>query len=79
MDILINVREGAFIQDSRALGFQGWYGFEKCWKVMEINNAIFQDLESFGKGRFFSMTLELWKSFGFLFQKTMEYPKMDIT
>jgi len=32
------------------------------WKVLEIDNAIFQDLESFGK--------RLWISFGFLFGET---------
>ena len=30
-------------------------GYEK---FLEIKNAIFQDLESFGKGRFFKMALE---------------------
>ena len=28
------------------------------WKVMEIDNAIFLDLESFGKERFFKMAME---------------------
>ena len=28
-------------------------GFGKLWKVMEIDNAIFQDLESFGKREIF--------------------------
>ena len=27
-------------------------GFEKFWKVMEIENAVFQELESFGKENF---------------------------
>ena len=32
-------------------------GFGRFWKVMEIYNAIFQDLESFGKGTFFTMAM----------------------
>ena len=36
-------------------------GFGKVWKATEIDNAIFQDLRSFGKGRFFKMAMEkLW-------------------
>ena len=39
--------------------FQGPYGF---WKVMEIDSAIFQELESFGKessyGNAFKMAIE---------------------
>ena len=31
------------------------YGF---WKVVEIENSIFQDLESFGKERIFKMAME---------------------
>ena len=42
---------------------------------MEIKNAIFQDLECFGK-RFLKL---LWKSFGFLFGKILKYPIMDKT
>ena len=34
----------------RAVEVQSPYGF---WKVMEIENAIFQQLESFSKGRIF--------------------------
>ena len=38
---------------------QGQYGFlESFWKVMEIENAIFQDLEIFGKERIFKMNME---------------------
>ena len=38
--------------------FQGSYGF---WKVREIDNAIFEDLESFEQGKFFIMSIEmLW-------------------
>ena len=33
------------------------------WKVMEINNAIFQDLESFGKEKFFKMVVENFLDF----------------
>ena len=32
--------------------------FGKFWKVMEIDYAIFQDLESFGKKEFFNMAME---------------------
>jgi len=28
------------------------------WKVIEIDSAIFQDLESFGKEKFFKMAME---------------------
>ena len=34
---------------------QGPYEF---WKVLEIDYAIFQDLESFGKERIFRMAME---------------------
>ena len=40
---------------------------------MEIDNAIFQDLESCGKGKFFKMAME---SFGFFFGKIQKCPKM---
>ena len=49
----------------RAFKVQGLYGF---WKDMEIENAIFQHLESFGKERMsFKMAMEklcifVWKS-----------------
>ena len=43
---------------------------------MENDNAIFQDLENFGKEAFSKWS---WKSFGFLFGKILNYPKMDIT
>ena len=33
-------------------------GFAKFWNIMEIHNAIFQDLESFGKEEFFKMAVE---------------------
>ena len=44
--------------------------FESCgkfWKVMEIENTILQDLESFGKKRSFKMAMEefwifVWKN-----------------
>ena len=32
--------------------FSDFMGFGKFWKAMEIDNAFFQDLESFGKGDF---------------------------
>ena len=47
---------------------QGPYGF---WKVMEIENVIFQDLESFGKERIFEMAMA---KFGFLFGKFLKIP-----
>ena len=34
--------------------------FENFWKVVEIDSAIFQDLESFGKGRFKLDSEEFW-------------------
>jgi len=42
-------------------------GFGKFWKVMTIDNAIFQDLEGLGKEKFFKMPLEkfwifVWES-----------------
>ena len=42
-------------------------GFGNCWKVMEINNAICQDLDRLRKGRLFKMTMEkfwnlVWKT-----------------
>ena len=44
---------------------------------MEINNAIFQDLESFGKREVISKWL--WNSFGFLLGAILKYPEMDKT
>ena len=32
-------------------------GFRKFWKIMEVDNAIFQGLESFGKGTFCVMAM----------------------
>ena len=29
-----------------------------CWKVLEIDNAIFQDLQCYGKMKIFKMTME---------------------
>ena len=42
-------------------------GFEKFWKVMEIENAVFEELESFGKERSFQngygkFWIFVWKS-----------------
>ena len=53
---------------------QGLYGF---WEVMEIDNAFFQDLESFGKREVFQKGL--WNSFGFLFGKILKHAKIDAT
>ena len=33
-------------------------GFGMFWKVIKINNAIFQDLESFEKARVLSIAME---------------------
>ena len=33
-------------------------GFGEFWKVMEISNAIFQNLKSFGKETFFKIAME---------------------
>ena len=53
---------------------QGSYGlwkvlerFGKVWKGLEIDNAVFQDLESSGKERVFKMAMEkywifVWKN-----------------
>ena len=36
-------------------------GIGQFWKVIEIDNAFFQDLESFATGRFFKLAIEkLW-------------------
>ena len=36
-------------------------GFVEFWRVLEIDIAIFQDLEDFGKGIFVKMAMEkLW-------------------
>jgi len=43
---------------------------------MEIENTIFQDLESLGKERGFSKWL--WKSVGLSFGIILKYPKMDV-
>ena len=42
-------------------------GFGTFWKIMEIENAIFQDLESFRKDRIFKLAMEkfwifVWKN-----------------
>ena len=42
-------------------------GFRKFWKAMEIENANFQDLESFEKEKSFKMAMEkfwifVWKN-----------------
>ena len=40
-------------------------GFGKSWKVLEIDNTFFQDLESFGKFLFRLLAMEkLWIFFG---------------
>ena len=39
---------------------------------MEIENAIFQDMGSFGKGTFFKMAMKI---FGFLFGRMLKIPQ----
>ena len=43
---------------------------------MENDGAIFHELQNLGKGRLFKMVME---SLGFLFQKYLNYLKMDAT
>ena len=38
-------------------------GFGKLRKVIAINNPIFQELESFGQGKFFKMAMENFWTF----------------
>ena len=36
-------------------------GLGKCWKLVEICNAVFQDMKSIGKKRFVKISMEkLW-------------------
>ena len=44
--------------------------FGKFWNVMEIDNTIFEDLESFGKGIFFKMAVEKFWIFVWEYSKT---------
>ena len=37
---------------------QGLYGFGKFWKVTDIENSIFQDLESFREERILKIAME---------------------
>ena len=51
-------------------------GFGKVWKAMEIDDAIFQDLKSFGRGRFFKMAMEkLWI---FVWKNCKHFLKMEV-
>jgi len=43
---------------------------------MEIENAIFQDLESFGKERIFKMAMK--KVLHFYLEKSYKRPKIDV-
>ena len=50
------------------IGSLVYSGTIRVWKVIEIENAIFQDLESFGKERIFKMAVEkfwifVWKNY----------------
>ena len=47
---------------------------EEFWKIMGIYNAIFRDLESFGRREAFSKWLR--KSFGFLFGAVLKCPDL---
>ena len=38
-------------------------GFREFWKITETDNAIFQDLQSFEKGRFFNVAMEKFSIF----------------
>ena len=49
-------------------------GLYRLWKVMDVDSAIFQDLESFAKRRFFNMAM---KNFWIFVLKILKYPKMD--
>ena len=51
---------------------QGPYKF---WKVMNIKNAIFQDVASFGKEGIFKVAMA---SCEFYLEKLKKYPKMDV-
>ena len=44
-------------------GYRARTDFGKFWKIMEIDNAIIQDLESSGQGTFFKMAMEKFKIF----------------
>ena len=44
---------------------------------MEVDNAIFQDLESFVKRRFFKMAME--KFWIFVWKNSKKYPKINVT
>ena len=46
---------------------QGPHGL---WKVMDIDNTMFQDLESFGKKSYSKL---IWRSFGVLFGAILKY------
>ena len=46
------------------------------WKVIELGNTIFQDLEICGKGRYFKIAIS---KFFTLVSENSKYPKMDIT
>ena len=50
-------------------------GFGKFWKVMEIDNAIFQGLQRFGK------EMILYNGYGkvwILFREILKYPEIDM-
>ena len=51
-------------------------GFGKFWRATEIDNVIFQNLESFVTEKFFKITME---EFWIFVWKILKYPKTDIT
>ena len=55
---------------------QSPYGSGTFWKVVEIDNTTYHDLESFGKRSAFKMAME---EFWILFGKILKYAKMDVT
>ena len=52
-------------------------GYGTFWKVLEIDNAIFQELESFGKREVFQNVYGKVLDFGC--GQFLSYPEVDIT
>ena len=50
-------------------------GLHAFWKGIGTDYTVFQDLESFRKGRFFKMSIE---KFWIFVWETLKHPKMDI-
>ena len=49
--------------------------FGKFRKVIGIDNAVFQYLEHFGKGKFFKIAME---KFWIFVWEILKYPEMDV-